>query len=106
MTRGLTTAARAASARRGAVVPTQVRTYYSIYHPEPSPFPPIQTQILTSAIQHVPRLGFSQSALLAGAKEHDYREVTLNLFPRGVYDLIHFYLVTQRLNLKDRVQFQ
>lgn len=81
------------------------RTYYSIHHPDPSPFPPVQAAILASAIQHVPRLGFTRDALLAGAKETAYREATLNLFPRGVYDLIHFYLVTQRLQLKDRVQF-
>lgn len=83
----------------------QIRTYYSIYHPEPSPFPEVQTKILTSAVQHIPRLGFSKDAILAGAKENDYREASLNLFPRGVYDLVHFYLVTQRLSLKDRVQF-
>lgn len=81
------------------------RTYYSIHHPDPLPFPPVQTAILTSAIQHVPRLGFTPDALIAGAKENNYREATLNLFPRGVYDLVHFYLVTQRLQLKDRVQF-
>ncbi|KAK5099148.1 Ubiquinone biosynthesis protein coq9, mitochondrial [Exophiala xenobiotica] len=81
------------------------RTYYSVHHPDPSPLPPVQTAILTSALQLVPRLGFTQDALLAGAKENNYREATLNLFPRGIYDLIHFYLVTQRLSLKDRVQF-
>lgn len=85
--------------------PLRNRTYHSVYHPDASPFPPIQTQILTSALQHVSRLGFSQDAILAGAKEHSYREATLNLFPRGAFDLINFYLVTQRLELKDRVQF-
>jgi len=81
------------------------RTYYSIHHPDASPFPPLQTTILTSALQHVPRLGFTPDALIAGAKSTNHREATLNLFPRGVYDLIHFYLVTQRLSLKDKVQF-
>ena len=85
--------------------PQSHRTYYSIHHPDPSPFPPAQTAILSSALQHVPRLGFTQDALIAGAKENNYREATLNLFPRGTYDLIHFYLATQRLSLKDRVQF-
>lgn len=83
----------------------QIRTYYSIYHPEPSPFPPIQSQILASALRAVPRLGFTQDAILVGCRENGYREASTQLFPRGAYDLIHYYLVTQRLSLKDRVQF-
>lgn len=92
-------------ATSGAFSTSHVRTYYSIYHPEPSPFPPIQSQILASALRTVPRLGFSQDAILAGCRENGYREASIQLFPRGVYDLIHYYLVTQRLSLKDRVQF-
>lgn len=83
----------------------KVRTYYSIYHPDPSPFPPIQSAILSSSLSHVPRLGFTQDALLAGAKENNYLEVSTQLFPRGAYELIHYHLVTERLALKDRVQF-
>lgn len=40
-----------------------------------------------------------------GAQNAGYLEVSLQLFPRGVYDLIDYHLVTQRLALKDRVQF-
>lgn len=83
-----------------------IRTYYSVYHPDPAPFPPVQSQILSAALNNVSRLGFSQEALLQGCRENGYLEVSANLFPRGVYDLIHYYLVTQRLALKDRVQFQ
>lgn len=82
-----------------------VRTYYSIYHPDPSPFPPIQSAILSSALAHVPRLGFSQDALLAGAKDNNYLEVSTQLFPKGICNLILYHLVTERLALKDRVQF-
>lgn len=82
------------------------RTYYSIHHPDPSPFPPIQSQILSSALSNVPRLGFSRDALLAGCRENGYLEASAQLFPKGAYDLIHYYLVTQRLSLKDKVQFQ
>lgn len=87
-----------------AISQSQVRTYYSIYHPEPSPFPPIQSQILSSALRAVPRLGFTQDAILVGCRENGYREASTQLFPRGVYDLIHYHLVTQRLSLQDRVQ--
>lgn len=82
------------------------RTYYSIHHPDPSPFPHVQSKILSSALSNVPRLGFSRDALLAGCRDNGYVEASAQLFPRGVYDLIHYYLVTQRLALKDKVQFQ
>lgn len=85
--------------------PNSIRTYYSIYHPDPAPFPPVQNTILSSALTHVPRLGFTQDAILAGAKDNNYLEVSTQLFPRGVYDLIYYHLVTERLALKDRVQF-
>ena len=89
------------------LAPSSIRTYHSIYHPNPPPFPPVQSKILSAALSHVPAHGFSQSALLAGARETGYLEATAtNLFPRGPYDLINYHLVTQRLSLKDRVQFQ
>lgn len=81
------------------------RTYYSEHHPDAHPFPTVQESILSSALRHVPQLGFTDEALTAGAKDAGYLEVSVQLFPRGVYDLINYYLVTQRLALKDRVQF-
>ncbi|KAJ9655623.1 Ubiquinone biosynthesis protein coq9, mitochondrial [Neophaeococcomyces mojaviensis] len=81
------------------------RTYYSIHHPDPPPFPPVQATILASAIQHVPRLGFTQAAVTAGAQSTGYLEASTLLFPRGPFDLIRYHLVTERLALKDRVQF-
>lgn len=83
----------------------QARTYYSEHHPEPKPFPDAQENILSAAMSHVPTHGFSLKALAAGAKESGYLEISIQLFPRGVFDLIKYHLVTQRLALKDRVQF-
>lgn len=87
--------------------PTQasLRTYYSEYHPDPPPFPQIQDSILSSALKHVPTLGFSPKALTLGAQDAGYLEVSVQLFPRGIYDLINYHLVTQRLALKKNVQF-
>lgn len=81
------------------------RRYHSEHHPDPSPFPPEQTAILSAALARVPEYGFSSQALTLGAKDAGYLEVSVQLFPRGIYDLIHYHLVTQRLALKDRVQF-
>jgi hypothetical protein len=79
--------------------------YHSEHHPDPPPFPSAQTDILSAALNRVPEYGFSSQALSLGAKDAGYLEVSVQLFPRGVYDLIDFHLVTQRLALKDRVQF-
>ena len=80
------------------------RSYHSEHHPESPPFPPVQTAILSAALSRVPEYGFSSHAISLGAKDAGYLEVSVQLFPQGVYDLIKFYLVTQRLALKDRVQ--
>ena len=83
----------------------QKRPYYSEHHPEPRPFPDAQENILSAAMRHVPAHGFSLKTLAEGAKESGYLEVSTQLFPRGVFDLINYHLVTQRLALRDRVQF-
>lgn len=81
------------------------RKYHSEHHPEPPPFPDVQQRMLSAALRHVPTHGFSAKALSEGARDSGYLEVSVQLFPRGVFDLINFYLVTQRLALKDRVHF-
>lgn len=82
-----------------------IRTYFSIYHPDPRPFPPAQDRILSAALDRVPQYGFTEDALVLGAKDAGYLDVTVQLFPRGVFDLINYHLVTQRLALKNNVQF-
>jgi ubiquinone biosynthesis protein COQ9 len=82
-----------------------LRPYYSEHHPDPPPFPQIQESILSSSLKHVPRHGFSPKALTLGAQDAGYLEVSVQLFPGGVYDLINYHLVTQRLALKNNVQF-
>jgi len=82
-----------------------LRTYYSQHHPDVEPFPEVHSSILAAALKHVPQHGFTREALTLGAKDSGYLEVSVQLFPRGVFDLINYYLVTQRLSLKDRVQF-
>lgn len=81
------------------------RTYYSHHHPNPTPFPPEQEKILSAALKRVPEYGFSEKALTLGAKDSGYLDVSVQLFPRRVFDLVNYYLVTQRLALKDTVQF-
>jgi ubiquinone biosynthesis protein COQ9 len=80
-------------------------TYYSIHHPDPPPFPETQDRILAAALGRVPEYGFTERALALGAKDAGYLDVTVQLFPRGAFDLINYYLVMQRLALKQNVQF-
>ena len=86
-------------------IQTSLRTYYSEHHPDPPPFPEIQDTILSSALKRVPEHGFTPKALTLGAQDAGYLEVSVQLFPRGVYDLINYHLVTQRLALRNKVQF-
>ena len=79
--------------------------YHSYEHVPPPPYPEPQSKILTSALSHVPISGWTTESLTLGAKDNGYLDISTNLFPRGPFDLVQFYLVTQRLALKDRVQF-
>lgn len=81
------------------------RSYFSVHHPDPPPFPKTQRQILSAAYDRVPDHGFTSKALTLGAQDAGYLDVTVQLFPRGVFELINYHLVTQRLALKDNVQF-
>ena len=69
------------------------------------PYREPERTILSSALAHVSTHGFTQEALAEGAKDAGYLEVSTNLFPKGAFDLVMYYLVTQRLGLKDRIQF-
>lgn len=85
--------------------PLLYRSYYSYEHVLPPPYPPAETAILSSALQHVRSNGFTQQALILGAKDAGYLDVSANLFRKGAFELVLYHLVTQRLALKDRVQF-
>ncbi|KAI7370948.1 hypothetical protein KC336_g20840, partial [Hortaea werneckii] len=88
--------------------PISKASYHS-YEPdeqEPLPYRPAESAILSAALTtHVPRHGFTPEALRLGAKDVGYLDISANLFPAGAFELVKFHLVTQRLGLKDRVQF-
>ena len=81
------------------------RLYHSDHHPLPFPFSEVEDKILAAAMSHVPASGFSSRSLLAGSKDAGYCEATKQLFPRGVFHLIQYHLVTQRRALSNKVQF-
>jgi ubiquinone biosynthesis protein COQ9 len=79
--------------------------FHSYEHSQPPPFPPAESAILSAALSHVPDYGFTSAALKLGARDAGYLDASTNLLPRGVFDLINYHLVMQRLALKDSVQF-
>ena len=94
-----------ATSFRPAAAWRQQYCYHSYEYSQPPPFPPAESAILSAALTHVPSYGFSADALRLGARDAGYMDVSTNLFPRGVFDLVNYHLVTQRLALKNSVQF-
>jgi len=76
----------------------QGRTFVSHTHPTAParPYTPLESTLLTTALTHVPTHGFTRSSLLAGLRDHGYPDVSLALFPRDAFSLVHWHLVSQR----------
>ncbi|KAF1916383.1 COQ9-domain-containing protein [Ampelomyces quisqualis] len=94
-----------ATSCRSAAVWRQRCLYHSYDYAQAPPFPQAESTILSSAYAHVPSYGFTIDALKLGARDAGYLDASTNLFPRGAFDLVNYHLVTQRLALKDGVQF-
>ncbi|KAF2650939.1 ubiquinone biosynthesis protein COQ9 [Lophiostoma macrostomum CBS 122681] len=103
-TRSLLGSFRATSSRLAAA-PACRRSFHSYEYTQPPPFPPTESAILSAALSHVPDHGFTTAALTLGARDVGYLDVSTNILPRGVFDLVNYHLVMQRLALKDTVQF-
>lgn len=76
--------------------------YHSYTHPPSPPYPPSETAVLNSALKHIPEHGFSENTLVRGARDAGFLPISVNLLPRGVFELVMFWLVDRRLALKDR----
>ena len=87
------------------LTPYTNRSYHSYEHDEPPPLDEAESAILSAAMAHVPMHGFTTTALSHGARDAGYLDASVNLFPKGAFDLVKYHLITQRLALKDRVQF-
>lgn len=63
-----------------------------------------QTVILTAALSHVPAHGFTAKALTLGARDAGFLDVSVQLLPRGEFDLILFWLASRRGILRGKVE--
>lgn len=85
---------------------TPKRQYHSPLHPRlpPHEYTNSQTAILTAALQHIPTHGFSTTALTLGAHDAGFLDVSIQLLPRGEFDLILFWLASRRGLLRAQVE--
>ena len=95
----------APAAIRPLLVQGSRAAYHSYEYEEAPPYRDAERHILSSALAHVPAHGFTAETLTLGAKHAGFLEASTNLFPKGVFELVKYHLVTQRLELKDRIQF-
>ena len=88
---------------------SSLRSYHSTFHPD-TPFPanaytPAQSTILSAALFHVPKHGFTAHSLTLGARDAGYLDVSLQLFPRGgEIELVLFWLGSRRCLLREKVE--
>ncbi|KAL8909268.1 MAG: hypothetical protein Q9207_000278 [Kuettlingeria erythrocarpa] len=75
------------------------RAYHSYEHDPTPPYTDAENAILAAAIAHVPTQGFTATALVNGARDAGYPDVSANLFPAGGFSLIKYHLIKQRLAL-------
>jgi ubiquinone biosynthesis protein COQ9 len=92
-------------AKRNTPLLSSRRPYHSYDHPPPpSQFNEVESSILSAAALHIPTHGFTNTTLALGAKDVGYIDASVNLFPKGAFTLVHWYLVRERLALAGRLQ--
>jgi ubiquinone biosynthesis protein COQ9 len=68
-------------------------------------YTPAQSNILSAALLHVPKHGFTAQSLTLGVREAGYLDVSLQLFPRGgEIELVLFWLGSRRSLLREKVE--
>ncbi|KKK19827.1 hypothetical protein P175DRAFT_0511627 [Aspergillus ochraceoroseus IBT 24754] len=82
------------------------RFYHSQHHPDlpVHEYTNSQTTILTAALKHVPHHGFTRDALTLGARDTGFLDVSVQLLPRGEFDLVLFWLASRRGLLRAAVE--
>ena len=82
------------------------RSYHSTLHPRlpDHEYTNSQTAILTAALPHIQTHGFTATALTLGARDAGFLDVSVQLLPRGEFDLILFWLASRRGLLRGKVE--
>lgn len=109
LNRNCTVTAQPICSRRLSTAPrlsSQLRCYHSQFHaPLPThEYTNSQTAILSAAIKHIPDHGFTKHALMLGARDMGFLDVSIQLFSRQEMDLIVFWLASRRGLLRSKVE--
>lgn len=82
------------------------RPYHSDLHPRlpDHAYTNSQTAILTASLPHIPTHGFTLEALTLGSRDAGFLDVSVQLLPRGEFDLILFWLASRRGILRAKVE--
>ncbi|CAK7234074.1 Ubiquinone biosynthesis protein coq9, mitochondrial [Sporothrix bragantina] len=82
------------------------RCFHSHDHPNEPPaqdnFSAAEQAILTAASRHIPTHGFTERTIALGAFDAGYPGISTNILPDGVFSLVRWHLVNQRLGLTAR----
>lgn len=71
---------------------------------EKEEFPDEKTQVLRAALVHVPKLGWSEAAMVAGAKDVGLSPAIVGVFPRKEAALVEFFMDDCLHNLLDYIE--
>ncbi|KAL1978761.1 hypothetical protein VTN31DRAFT_1620 [Thermomyces dupontii] len=85
---------------------TSLRPFHSQFHPRlpTHEYTNSQTAILTAALEHIPAHGFTKEALIRGAHDVGFLDVSIQLFPQQEMDLILYWLASRRGLLRGKVE--
>ncbi|CAK7209045.1 Ubiquinone biosynthesis protein coq9, mitochondrial [Sporothrix curviconia] len=97
----------AASPSPAFAVPSAARRCFHSYdHPNEPPaqdnFSTAEQAILAAATRHIPVQGFTERTIALGAYDAGYPGISTNILPDGVFSLVRWHLVNQRLGLAAR----
>lgn len=81
-------------------VPTPVITEQEEHQYEEN----VKNRILESALEFVPKSGWSVESLSSGAKAAGYPTITHGLFPNGGADLVHYFNIKCNERLVDQMK--
>lgn len=87
-------------------LPPATRSYHSRFHaPLPThEYTNSQSTILAAALEHIPEHGFTKDALIMGARDIGFLDVSIQLFTRQEMDLVLYWLASRRGLLRAKVQ--
>ncbi|EED17656.1 conserved hypothetical protein [Talaromyces stipitatus ATCC 10500] len=94
------------STRPSVSLPSSARSYHSRFHaPLPTDeYTNSQCTILSAALEHIPEHGFTKEALIKGARDMGFLDVSIQLFTRQEMDLVLYWLASRRGLLRAKVQ--